>query len=344
MNENKIALGSVLVLVLVLFAVLAISVASASEYYLAPDDSIVTGYGSTTEVQLRLNATQEIQTGKVTILYDTPCACITDFTHDPEWEGKTRASYPGEYIVTFSNKDDYGIPVNLSAGDHLIGTYTIQCNSTTYGVTDLIFASSSPHSPTWATDLAAIGVPDVPFTVDNGTFACTGVPETFEKELVVGWNLISLPLTATDMTVANVIDTSLSGTYDALYKYDVATHSFLPLSPTDTMDNGVGYFINMTAADTWSYEGTPKESIEVGLSQGLNMVGWVNESGSSLPDALNSITGKYNYVARWNATSQSYEVYEPNAPAVFNDFDTMARGEGYFIAASEECTLEYPTP
>lgn len=343
MNENKIALGSVLVLVLVLFAVLAISVASASEYYLAPDNSTVTGYGSTTEVQLRLNATQEIQTGKVTILYDTPCACITDFTHDPEWEGKTRASYPGEYIVTFSNKDDYGIPVNLSAGDHLIGTYTMQCNSTTYGVTDLIFASSSPHSPTWATDLTALHVPDVPFTVDNGTFTCTGAPETFEKDLIVGWNLISLSLTnATDMTVASVINASLSGSYDALYKYDASTHSFLPLSPTDTMDNGVGYFIHMTAADTWSYEGTSYESIEVGLSQGLNMVGWVNETGSSLPGALNSITGNYNYVARWDATSQSYEIYEPGAPAIFNDFDTMDRGEGYWIAASEEWMLTYP--
>jgi len=187
------------------------------------------------------------------------------------------------------------------------------------------------------------GVPLENITWINGTFTHIGPQETFSKDLVPGWNLISLPLTATDMTVANVIDTSLSGSYDALYKYNATTHSFESLSSSDTMENGVGYFIHMTAADTWSYEGTACESIEVELSKGLNCVGWTNTS-ANLPDALSSIAGKYNYVARWNATSQSYEVYEPHAPSVFNDFWTMERGEGYWIAAKEDCTLTYPYP
>ncbi len=77
------------------------------------------------------------------------------------------------------------------------------------------------------------------------------------------------------------------------------------------------------------------------LVQGLNMVGWTNTS-ASLPGAFDSIAGNYRYVARWDAPSQSYEVFVPGAPVEFNDFTTMDRGEGYFIAATAGCTLTYP--
>jgi hypothetical protein len=161
------------------------------------------------------------------------------------------------------------------------------------------------------------------------------LPETFTKNLVTGWNLVSLPLTPDDNSTSAVLD---SIPYDAVKSYNATTHQFEEVT---TMGPGVGYFIHMTAADTWSYDGTAYESMRVGLSQGLNCVGWVNAS-ADLSGALNSITGNYNYVASWNATSQSYEVYARNAPSEFNDFDTMERGEGYFIAAKTGCTLTYP--
>ncbi|MFV9676365.1 MAG: hypothetical protein ACNYVW_01750, partial [Methanosarcinales archaeon] len=118
--------------------------------------------------------------------------------------------------------------------------------------------------------------------------------------------------------------------------------NFVALGSSATMENGVGYFIHMTADDTWTYQGTACTSINESLVQGLNCVGWVNETDSALPGALNTIAGNYRYVARWDVTAQSYEVYLPGAPAVFNDFETMERGEGYFIAATTGCTLTYP--
>ena len=163
-------------------------------------------------------------------------------------------------------------------------------------------------------------------------------PETFTKPLASGWNLISLPLTPDDNSTSAVL-TSISGNYDAVKSYNAATHQF---EDATTMDPGTGYFIHMTAADTWSYDGTAYTSMTTSLSQGLNMVGWTNTS-ADLPGALSSITNSYRYVAHWNATLQSYEVYLPGAPDdVFNDFTTMERGEGYFIAATSSCTLAYP--
>ena len=163
--------------------------------------------------------------------------------------------------------------------------------------------------------------------------------ETYTKDLVASWNLVSLPLTSADNSISAVLG-SITGNYDAVVRYDAATHSFVALSETDAMENGVGYFIHMTAADTWSYDGTAYTDMTAQLEQGLNMVGWTNTS-ADLPGALNSIAGNYRYVARWNATAQSYEVFVPGAPPEFNDFDTMERGEGCFIAATTSCTMTY---
>ena len=162
--------------------------------------------------------------------------------------------------------------------------------------------------------------------------------ETFTKPLVSGWNLISLPLTPLDNSSGAVLGNATI-VYDTVKSYNTATHQF---EAATTMDPGIGYFVHVTTAGTWEYEGTAYTSMTTSLSQGLNMVGWTNTS-ADLPGALSSITNSYRYVAHWNATLQSYEVYLPGAPDdVFNDFTTMERGEGYFIAAISSCTLAYP--
>ena len=185
---------------------------------------------------------------------------------------------------------------------------------------------SAVEDPDWHVAAIHITVYEVPVETEN-----------FTKSLPVGWNLVSLPLTPEDNSTSAVLN-SISGKYDAVKSYNAATHQF---EEATTMDPGIGYFIHMTTAGTWSFDGTAYTDMTAQLEQGLNMVGWTNTS-ANLPGALNSIAGNYSYAAQWNATSQSYEVYEPNAPAVFNDFDTMERGEGYFIAAKGGCTLTYP--
>jgi len=70
------------------------------------------------------------------------------------------------------------------------------------------------------------------------------------------------------------------------------------------VENGVGYFIHMTSADTWTYTGSAYTDMNISLQQGLNMIGWLNCS-KPIDDALSSIDGDYWYVARWNATAQS---------------------------------------
>ena len=169
---------------------------------------------------------------------------------------------------------------------------------------------------------------------ENGTFTHIGETETFEKELVEGWNLISLPLTPSNNSTSAVLGNDTIE-YDAVYRYNATSKLFEDVT-TGTMDPGTGYFVNVTTAGTWSYEGTPPyNSMSISLKKGLNMIGWLNCS-KQISGNLTSIAGKYNYNARWNA---DYEVYEPQAPEVFNDFEMMERGNGYWIAAKEDCTL-----
>jgi len=183
------------------------------------------------------------------------------------------------------------------------------------------------------TEMGDITGTKIPFTRINGSFTCTGPAETFDKTLVPGWNLVSLPLTPDDNGVSTVLN-SITGNYDAVKSYNTAINDFE--DPT-TMNPGTGYFIHMTAEDTWSYEGQAFNSMSESLTTGLNCVGWVNTS-TSLPGALSSID--YRYVSRWNANDQEYEVYDVNAPTTgFNDFDVMERGEGYFIAATADGSL-----
>jgi len=166
---KKIAIS--IVLAVIAMALMLVAPAAASEYYLKPDNSGAP-YGDTAQVELRINATQEIQGGKVTISHAPGvCANITDISFDSEWEKKIEAWYPDRYVVTFYNEPN-GIPANLTAGDYLIGTFTIKCENSSYCVTDLTFVTEE-----FKTDLWAIDVPHVPFTTDNGTFTCQNRPD-----------------------------------------------------------------------------------------------------------------------------------------------------------------------
>jgi hypothetical protein len=162
--------------------------------------------------------------------------------------------------------------------------------------------------------------------------SCASEEITFSKPLYEGWNLISLPLTPLDNSASAVL-TDVS--YNSVYRYNATSKQF---ESAATMDPGIGYFVHVTSDCMWEYSGTPHTSISTELKQGLNMVGWLDCS-KDVSDSVSSISGKYYYVAQWNATAEKFEVYNPAAPSVFNDFTTIDQGTGYFISARQDCTL-----
>lgn len=266
------------------------------------------------------------------------------------WVGNATYSTTGEWVpdgwtIKMENLNESYVTEPWFDDTHQYFMWNAHCDGqTTLGDNTWIYVNvTSPEGDWYGEFTCRLGDMDKAFLkyVHHVTVYPVAPPtETYTKDLVAGWNLVSLPLTSADNSTSAVLG-SITGNYDAVVRYDAATHSFVALSSSDTTENGVGYFIHMTAADTWSYDGTAYTDMTAQLEQGLNMVGWTNTS-ADLPGALDSIAGNYRYAARWNATAQSYEVFVAGAPSVFNDFDTMERGEGYFIAATTSCTLTYP--
>jgi len=329
--ENKIVLVGILTMVLAVFAVssaaaLPIPDGKQGIIWLEPDPSSAAP-GESITVQLWVNTSVQLGGWADWIYFDPNVVNITN----ADWTGsafpsETGFAHWGNYVRVCGMDEEL---CEQNTGELLLVTLTLE--GINPGTSQLYHHPD--HVEIFDCDgeyIDAIWV--------HGNFTCLAPQETFSKELVKGWNLISLPLyNATDMTVANIMS-SVSGLYDALYRYDASTHSWVPLSSSDTMENGVGYFVHMTSAGTWTYTGSAYTDMNISLQQGLNMIGWLNCS-KPIDDALSSIEGDYWYVARWNATAQKFEVYNPVAPNGFNDFNTMERGEGYFISMKSAETL-----
>ena len=190
------------------------------------------------------------------------------------------------------------------------------------------------HNDTGVTQQDHAGIAGPTYMQNMSLLPCAVNKPSFNKTLYAGWNLISLPLDPDDNSASAVLSTA---SYDAVYRYNATSKKY---EIADVMDPGIGYFVNATADCEWEYSGTPYTSMDVSLEHGLNMVGWLNCS-KDVGDTLSSISGKYHYVAQWNASAEKFEVYNPAAPdpSVFNDFTTMDRGIGYFIAAKQGCIL-----
>ena len=322
MNSKKITFGVGIALVMLL--IFTAPAAADNIFYIVPQDVSGAPGEEVTNVMVMLNASDVTDAFDAEIWWDLDIVNVTATEENGNpapgiwmWWG---CGHHGNYFhaggMNFADGTSGVIPlVNI----------TLMGNNT--GISALHFD-----------DISGCGFHGnpLPETLIDGTFTCVGEAETFEEDLVSGWNLVSLPLTPEDNGTSAVLG---SIPYDAVKSYNAATNQF---EDTATMDPGIGYFVHMTDAGTWAYEGDAYVEMTADLSQGLNCIGWVNETGSALPDALDSIAGDYNYVARWNAGTQSYEVYVPGVPSGFSDFSTMDRGLGYFIAATTSCTLMYP--
>ena len=332
---NRLILGMITAAMLI--AVITVPAMAVQTFHFVPDE-ISIAPGEEVTVWLYLNGTEDIRGFQAATVYDqdvVECISVVEGTA-PDW---MLWNFRGTGLATSTGKEYFWFDgMELSGGhpgDLQCGLITLKGVSS--GVSTL-YCTEEPEIPDGDNTTVVSDVPGQPLSwvSETLTVTCVGLPETFTKSLPLGWNLISLPLTPTDNSVGAVLN---GVSQNAVKSYNATTHQF---EDATAMDPGTGYFVHVTIAGTWEYEGTAYTSMTTDLSQGLNMVGWVNETDSALPGALSSIDGSYRYVAHWNATLQSYEVYEPNAPADFNDFTTMERGEGYFIAATSSCTLAYP--
>ena len=112
-------------------------------------------------------------------------------------------------------------------------------------------------------------------------------------------------------------------------------------STLHSVDAGMGLWIHATEAATLTQSGPALESVGISLCAGWNLATYPSAAAKPLPDALSSIAGKYGLVYAYDGTSAPPEwaFYDPIIPYWGNALFNLSWGAGYWIRATEDCTL-----
>jgi hypothetical protein len=184
----------------------------------------------------------------------------------------------------------------------------------------------------------------------TATPTATATPTQASTALTVGSNLVSVPISPASTVITRVLS-SVDGSYDLVYayvadsgggtwkEYDVARPPFLN-SLTD-VDRSMGFWIRMTEAASLSVEGTEPETTAIELLGGWNLVGYPSYVTRPITEALQSIDGQYDLVYAYHAEEgdQAWKTYDVARPPFLNTLTNMEPWRGYWIRATEDCTL-----
>lgn len=174
------------------------------------------------------------------------------------------------------------------------------------------------------------------------------------QPLTVGWHLLSLPEVPNSTAPADVL-ASIDGSYDRVYTYDGCDVAdpwkfYDPTNPgasdLTTLDETMGFWLEMNSADTFTIDGTQPVMTDVPLCVGWNLIGY--PLGLTLPvaGALSSIAGKYTRVFAWEPAdgADPWAVNDVVVPEYANDLTIMEPGKGYWIYATEATTITFRPP
>ncbi len=161
-----------------------------------------------------------------------------------------------------------------------------------------------------------------------------------EIELVVGWNLVSFNLHPGDTAIGEVLS-SIEGNYDLVYAWNAGTGTWMKYAPGvgfgDTLtalDESMGFWIRMTAADMLEVVGSNPGTSEIELAAGWNLVGYPSSANGALPEILSDhgVGSDFSLVYGYDAadTSDHWKKYDPEA-FIGNDLIQLAPGWGYWI-------------
>jgi hypothetical protein len=170
---------------------------------------------------------------------------------------------------------------------------------------------------------------------------------TFEKTLVPGWNLVSLPVIPDSTAITDVL-ASIAGRYSLVQTYDAGAQtwkSYDPGLPPEgstllVLDERTPFWIDMTAGGALTVSGILPISTDQDLKTGWNMVAYPCSETRTISNAFASIGGKYTKVYRYEAgTSQPWRRYDLEMPSWARTLTDAAPGWGYWMYITEDCTL-----
>jgi len=223
----------------------------------------------------------------------------------------------------------------------------------TGGVCDIAFKALGPVSTTlhfsYTMGTPSDGDPLYP-TEEDGEIEVSPTAPPSDIPLVIGWNLVSVPLIPPSTAITEVLS-SIDGNYDLVYaydsadtmdpwkKYNVAMPPFL--NDLTDIDETMGFWIRVTETVTLTADGSAPTTTDIELLTGWNLMGYPGKTTQALTVTLQSIDGKYDLVYAYypTDTSDPWKKYNVAMPPFLNDLTAMEPGHGYWLRATEDCTL-----
>ena len=162
------------------------------------------------------------------------------------------------------------------------------------------------------------------FTVN--LIVCSG--NYYELFLNSGWNLITNPID-NNMWASDIAENltgciSISGWDPVLQTYDTYIVGGPPSFDFEIQD-GRGYFIDMTISDDIFIIGPMISSVSVDLKTGWNLIGWYHETSTSASSIAENITGCTS-ISCWDPALQTYNTYIVGGPPSFDFEVTCSMG------------------
>ncbi len=134
-----------------------------------------------------------------------------------------------------------------------------------------------------------------------------------------GWNLLSVPISLSNMSFASIFPEASSNAYTFDNGYQIATNAEL----------GKGYWLKFNQSLNKNLTGTPQSSVQVNVKTGWNIIGPLH---NNIP-VTNITTNPPNIV-------QSFYYGYNNG---YQTATTLERGKGYWVKVSSNGTMTIPT-
>jgi len=152
---------------------------------------------------------------------------------------------------------------------------------------------------------------------------------SFTLNLRAGWNMVSFPVLPD-----NADPDSVFPGYYLMYRWNAASQSYVlcggsSVEPDEPIAPGVGYWVNVLAAENVVVSGTPVDNLTLSLSKGWNLIGspW---GGASIADPDDTPDG---------SVLPSAFTWDGSAYELTTD---LVAGAGYWVNALNDCVLRLP--
>jgi photosystem II stability/assembly factor-like uncharacterized protein len=249
-------------------------------------------------------------------------------------------------ITSIALSSEFATDRTLYVGSNNGGVF----RSTDGGATWSAFVNGLGHTYVQALGISPGANPTVFAGTVGGSVWQYSFATPFSQDLGVGWNLISIPRVLKG-SAPEVVLASIAGKYDVVYAWDASDpadpwKSYMPGLGGDLtyISRNMGLWVRMTQAGTLTVEGEMPTTTSIPLYAGWNLIGYPAGVARPVPDALASIAGKYTLVFEYDASAPDapWRSYSPQVPDFANTLAEMRPGFGYWVKATQDCTLTVP--